>query len=162
MFDPAQFRAGLYSLAGSAGDELPECCFNCVYLIADEAAVCLCDSFYYFCAYSWPDKLTRTVPPCLSSAMRGGTPYGNSGPPHRSWKGSETAADIKGAAASVRGGPSAGAAGPLPMRTPGPGGALTTWPRTPSVLLNKSSKGEKLANGILIKDLRSQARDMLP
>jgi hypothetical protein len=66
MFDLAQFRAGLYSVAGSAQDEMPECCFSCVYLAADEASVCFCESFYYFCAYSWPDKLTSTIPPCLS------------------------------------------------------------------------------------------------
>ncbi|RJR40999.1 MAG: hypothetical protein C4567_10105 [Deltaproteobacteria bacterium] len=66
MFDPAQFRAGLDSVSGSAGDELPECCFSCVYLAADEASVCLCDSFYDFCVYSWPDKLTCTIPPRLS------------------------------------------------------------------------------------------------
>jgi hypothetical protein len=66
MFNLAEFRAGLYSLAGSSGDELPECCFRCVYLLADEATVCHCDSFYYFCAYSWPDKLTQILPPCLS------------------------------------------------------------------------------------------------
>jgi hypothetical protein len=49
----------------SCGDELPECCFACVYLLSHETDACLCDSQLYFCAYSWPDKLTQTVPPCL-------------------------------------------------------------------------------------------------
>jgi hypothetical protein len=49
----------------SCGDELPECCFACVYLLSHETDACLCDSGLYFCGYSWPDKLTQTVPPCL-------------------------------------------------------------------------------------------------
>ena len=50
----------------SCGDELPECCFTCVYLLYDARGACLCDSgSSYFCAYAWPDKLTHTVPPCL-------------------------------------------------------------------------------------------------
>ncbi len=68
MFDPAEFRSGVYSLPCSSWDELPACCVNCVYLLHDEATACLCDSFYYFCAYSWPDKLTQTLPPCLQDA----------------------------------------------------------------------------------------------
>jgi len=32
----------------------------------DETDACLCDSgFYYFCGYSWPDRLTEAEPPCL-------------------------------------------------------------------------------------------------
>jgi hypothetical protein len=28
--------------------------------------VCFCDApFYYYCGYSWPDKLTQVVPACL-------------------------------------------------------------------------------------------------
>lgn len=64
-FDLAEFRAGMYSVPSSSADELPPSCFNCIYLVSDEATVCFCDSFYYFCAYSWPDKLTDTQPPCL-------------------------------------------------------------------------------------------------
>lgn len=66
MLDLGEFRAGGYTVPSSSGDELPECCFSCVYLLTDEASVCLCESFYYFCAYSWPDKLTHTIPPCLT------------------------------------------------------------------------------------------------
>lgn len=66
MFALPEFRAGQYRVPGSSGDELPECCFSCVYLLTDEATVCHCESFYYFCAYNWPDKLTHTVPPRLS------------------------------------------------------------------------------------------------
>ena len=66
MINLHEFRTGQYSVHFSCGDELPECCFACVYLLYDETDACLCDSrFAYFCGYSWPDKLTHTVPPCL-------------------------------------------------------------------------------------------------
>jgi hypothetical protein len=66
MINLHEFRAGQYSVPLCCGDELPECCFACVYLLADETEGCFCDAkSYYFCGYAWPDKLTRTVPPCL-------------------------------------------------------------------------------------------------
>ncbi len=66
MFILAEFRAGQYSLPFSCAEVLPACCFACVYLLASEHDACLCsDACNYFCAYSWPDKLTDTVPPCL-------------------------------------------------------------------------------------------------
>jgi hypothetical protein len=60
-----EFRAGGFSLPGGDGDELPDCCFRCVYLQTKGFSVALSDTVYFFCAYSWPDKLTETVPPCL-------------------------------------------------------------------------------------------------
>lgn len=68
MFDPAEFRAGQYSVPYSSKDDLPPYCFTCVYLRQDEATVCFCESFFYFCAYSWPDKLNLTIPPCLQES----------------------------------------------------------------------------------------------
>ena len=68
MFNLDDFRAGQYGMSSSCGDELPAVCFSCVYLCHSESAGCWCDSFYYFCAYTWPDKLTQTEPPCLGSA----------------------------------------------------------------------------------------------
>ena len=65
MINLDEFRAGLYSVPLSCGDELPEGCFACVYFLSDATDACLCDCGFYFCAYSWPDKLTQTVPPCL-------------------------------------------------------------------------------------------------
>jgi hypothetical protein len=67
MFTLHEFRAGQYSVPLCCGDEIPECCFTCVYLLSNETggSIC-CDSVHYFCGYSWPDKLTQTVPPCLS------------------------------------------------------------------------------------------------
>jgi hypothetical protein len=66
MFKLDEFRAGLYGLPFSCADELPRSCERFVYLIWEESTVCYCDApFYYYCAYSWPDKLTETVPPCL-------------------------------------------------------------------------------------------------
>jgi hypothetical protein len=66
MINLHEFRAGQYSVPFSCGDELPEFCFACVYLLYDDTGACLCGSrFNYFCGYAWPDKLTQTVPPCL-------------------------------------------------------------------------------------------------
>jgi hypothetical protein len=65
MFDAAAFRAGEFSVPYASKEELPPCCFDCVYLHVEETTVCFCESFYYVCASSWPDKLTHTVPPCL-------------------------------------------------------------------------------------------------
>jgi hypothetical protein len=66
MINLDEFRSGQYSVPLCCGDELPESCFTCVYLVYDERDACLCDSgSFYFCAYAWPDKLTHMVPPCL-------------------------------------------------------------------------------------------------
>jgi len=65
--DLDNFRAGAYSLPAADADELPDCCFRCVYLQVKGFSVSLSDTFYYFCAYNWPDKLTDTVPPCLEA-----------------------------------------------------------------------------------------------
>ena len=63
-----EFRTGQFRIPFSSQDELPSCCFTCPYLLAEEATVCFCESFYYFCAYYWPDKLTQLEPPCLKEA----------------------------------------------------------------------------------------------
>jgi hypothetical protein len=68
MINLEEFRAGAYSLPGGDADELPDCCFQCVYLQVKGFSVSLSDTFYYFCAYSWPDKLTQTEPPCLEES----------------------------------------------------------------------------------------------
>ena len=66
MFNLDEFRTGQYGVPFGCADGLPDCCYRCVYLIHEESAVCFCDApFYYYCAYSWPDKLTQDVPPCL-------------------------------------------------------------------------------------------------
>ena len=66
MFRLDDFRAGLVRLPFSCADELPRCCERCWYLCHEESPVCYCEApFYYYCAYSWPDKLTDAVPPCL-------------------------------------------------------------------------------------------------
>jgi len=44
MINLQEFRTGQYSVHFSCGDELPECCFACVYLLYDETDACLCDS----------------------------------------------------------------------------------------------------------------------
>ena len=49
MINLHEFRAGQYSVPFSCGDELPECCFMCVYLLAHETDACLCESQLYFC-----------------------------------------------------------------------------------------------------------------
>jgi hypothetical protein len=68
MFKIDEFRAGLYGLSFTEAEELPGVCFTCVYLCHQESGGSLCCSpMFYFCAYSWPDKLTQTVPPCLEA-----------------------------------------------------------------------------------------------
>ena len=67
MIDPAHFRSGQHGIPFACREELPPCCFICPYLVYEEFSVCFIqDPFYYYCAYSWPDKLTEVTPPCLS------------------------------------------------------------------------------------------------
>lgn len=66
MINLEEFRTGQHGIPISCQDELPACCRNCVYLCYEEWTVCFCDApFYYYCSYSWPDKLQQAVPPCL-------------------------------------------------------------------------------------------------
>ena len=66
MFILEEFRAGQYSLPFACANELPQCCCRCVYLLHEESNVCFCEApFYYYCGYSWPDRITQTIPPCL-------------------------------------------------------------------------------------------------
>jgi hypothetical protein len=66
MFILDEFRAGIYGVPFSLADDLPPACFRCVYLMAEENPVCYCEKpFYYYCCYSWPDKLTDATPLCL-------------------------------------------------------------------------------------------------
>ncbi len=69
MIDLTEFRRGAWGVPLSDSDTLPECCFRCPYLVTEEYTVCfVADPFYYYCAFAWPDRLTQTVPPCLSPA----------------------------------------------------------------------------------------------
>ena len=63
MINLHEFRAGLYSVPFSCGDELPECCFACVYLLSDATDACLCDSQFYFCGYRQADPDRPALPP---------------------------------------------------------------------------------------------------
>ena len=67
MIQADDFRLGDLSIPSTDADDLPVCCFRCVYLLHKEFSVNVGDGlFYYFCAYNWPDKLTDAVPPCLT------------------------------------------------------------------------------------------------
>ena len=68
IFSLEEFRAGAFSVPYASKDDIHPECFACVYLQVDEATVCFCESYYYFCAYNWPDKLTHSVPPCLEDS----------------------------------------------------------------------------------------------
>ena len=63
MINLHEFRAGLYSVPFSCGDELAECCFACVYLLSDATDACLCDSQFYFCGYRQADPDRPALPP---------------------------------------------------------------------------------------------------
>ena len=69
MVDLAAFRAGEFRVPYASKDELPPECLACDYLRVEEGTVCFCESFYYLCAYNWPDKLTRALPPCLQDSQ---------------------------------------------------------------------------------------------
>ena len=78
MTNLEEFRAGTFGVPFSCADELPEGCFTCWYLSYEESQVCYCEApFYYYCSYSWPDKLTQTLPPCLAAPEN--EPAGNPG-----------------------------------------------------------------------------------
>ena len=67
MIPADDFRTGLLSIPHIDGDDLPSCCFRCVYLVTKEFSVSYQDgAFYYHCAYSLPDRLNQSVPPCLT------------------------------------------------------------------------------------------------
>ena len=69
MVNLEEFRTGSFGVPFSCADELPACCFRCWHLIHEESQVCYCEApFYYYCCYSWPDKLTESIPPCLAEA----------------------------------------------------------------------------------------------
>jgi hypothetical protein len=73
MVKVEDFRSGTFGVSFACVDELPACCFRCWYLIHEESQVCFCEApFYYYCCYSWPDKLTQTVPPCLAEGAEPG------------------------------------------------------------------------------------------
>jgi hypothetical protein len=66
MLNPEEFRTGQFGLPFAEAEKLLKCCRRCVYLRLEESPVCFCDApFYYYCGYSWPEKLTAVVPPCL-------------------------------------------------------------------------------------------------
>ncbi|MDD3581593.1 MAG: hypothetical protein PHW74_11295 [Desulfobacca sp.] len=70
MIDLEEFRSGQHGIPFSCLDQLPSCCEYCPYLIWEESTVCFCDApFYYYCCYSWPDKLQDAVPPCLQELV---------------------------------------------------------------------------------------------
>jgi hypothetical protein len=67
MFSLEEFRTGRQALWFTDAQELPACCWSCVYLLYGDGDGCLCDcAQFYFCGYTWPDKLTDVVPPCLA------------------------------------------------------------------------------------------------
>ncbi|MBW1991181.1 MAG: hypothetical protein JRI59_03455 [Deltaproteobacteria bacterium] len=69
MLRTDDFRRGDVSLPSLDADDLPECCWRCVYLMTKDFSVNYADSlFYYCCAYNWPDKLTDVPPPCLTGS----------------------------------------------------------------------------------------------
>ncbi len=75
MLNLEEFRGGSFGVPFSCADELPECCSRCWFLAYEESQVCHCEApFYYYCCYSWPEKLNQAVPPCLTAAEEKATP----------------------------------------------------------------------------------------
>jgi hypothetical protein len=69
MISVDEFRTGQWSVPMGDADDLPEVCWQCVYLQYKGFSVTFSDSIYYFCAYFWPDKLTDNIPPCLAESL---------------------------------------------------------------------------------------------
>lgn len=70
MIDLIDFRRGQPGVPFACADELPACCFDCIYLQYEESLVCFGDApFYYYCRYKWPDKLQQAVSPCLQKSQ---------------------------------------------------------------------------------------------
>jgi hypothetical protein len=68
-----EFRTGQLSVPGMDADDVPACCFSCLYLSHKEFSTGADDAFYYFCAYSWPDRISTTAPPCLGGSKTHGS-----------------------------------------------------------------------------------------
>lgn len=68
-----EFRAGGLSIPSIDGDDLPSCCFACPYLSHKGFSTAADDIFYYCCVYSWPEKISQTIPPCLQDGKTNGS-----------------------------------------------------------------------------------------
>ena len=65
MVSLEEFRTGAYCLPAPDLDEALSLCFACAYLSYKEFSIG--DGLYYFfCSYSWPDKMSHLIPPCLA------------------------------------------------------------------------------------------------
>ncbi|MEJ5328661.1 MAG: hypothetical protein WHT07_00725 [Desulfobaccales bacterium] len=65
---PEDFRRLSVSLSEVDLDEVPELCFACPYLASKWFSSGSADQAYFFCAYTWPDRLSDALPPCLAPA----------------------------------------------------------------------------------------------
>ncbi len=63
---PDDFRRLGVSLPEVDLDEVPEICFACPYLAGKWFSGGSANQAYLFCAYTWPDRLTEALPPCLA------------------------------------------------------------------------------------------------
>jgi len=64
MITLEEFRTGQYRVPAPDVDDLPPCCFTCVYLAFKEFSVGE-GLYYYFCGYGWQDRIRQAAPPCL-------------------------------------------------------------------------------------------------
>ena len=66
MITLEEFLTGQLSLPATEADDLPSCCFTCVYLSYKEFSANPGDGlFYYYCCYSLSEGTNPTVPVCL-------------------------------------------------------------------------------------------------
>ena len=60
-----EFRTGEVSLPSAEADDIPSCCFTCVYLLYKEFSVGEGDGlFYYYCAYNLAERINQALPAC--------------------------------------------------------------------------------------------------
>lgn len=63
----AEFRTGQCSIPVTDLDDIPACCFRCVFLLYKEFSVG--DGlYYYYCGYHLQDNLTQNAPACAPAS----------------------------------------------------------------------------------------------
>ena len=66
MITLEEFLTGQLSLPATEADDLPSCCFTCVYLSYKEFSANPGDGlFYYFCSYNLAERINETQPACF-------------------------------------------------------------------------------------------------
>lgn len=72
MLSLAEFRTGLVSLPLTEADEVPACCFTCLYLQSKEFSTSE-GAAYLYCSYNNASWNSPADPPCRDLEAHGGS-----------------------------------------------------------------------------------------